>query len=134
MAYKSFDNFLESITQRGLGAAEMLAMEMKSAGLYVSRGLSFKQAEVDVTILTAATSHMIIYTSHMIIYTSHMMSHMTHMISHMSHMIICMSHMISHNPYGQSQEQLHVPLQFTMLEVPLSDEQVQVYSTAAHVW
>jgi len=46
MAYKSFDTFLESITQRGLGAAEMLAMEMKSAGLYVSRGLSFRQAEV----------------------------------------------------------------------------------------
>jgi len=46
MAYKGFDTFLESITQRGLGAAEMLAMEMKSAGLYVSRGLSFRQAEV----------------------------------------------------------------------------------------
>ena len=82
MAYKSFDNFLESITQRGLGAAEMLAMEMKSAGLYVSRGLSFKQAEVDTYCTPAATSHM---TSHMIIYTSHMTSHiinyMTHMIS-----------------------------------------------------
>jgi hypothetical protein len=25
--------------------AEMLAMEMKSAGMYVSRGLSYKQAE-----------------------------------------------------------------------------------------
>ena len=107
MAYKSFDNFLESITQRGLGAAEMLAMEMKSAGLYVSRGLSFKQAEVD--------------TSHMIVYTSHMTSHMT-------------GYMISHSPYGQSQEQLYVPLQFTMLEVPLNDEQVKVYNTAAHVW
>ena len=57
MAYKSFDNFLESITQRGLGAAEMLAMEMKSAGLYVSRGLSFKQAEVDMTILSSHKSH-----------------------------------------------------------------------------
>lgn len=58
MAYKSFDNFLESITQRGLGAAEMLAMEMKSAGLYVSRGLSFKQAEVHTYCTPAATSHM----------------------------------------------------------------------------
>ena len=169
MAYKSFDNFLESITQRGLGAAEMLAMEMKSAGLYVSRGLSFKQAEVDTYCTPAATSHMtshmIIYTSHMtshmIVYTSHITSHMmvyashmtshmiiytSHMTSHMiiytshmtSHMIIytshMTSHMISHNPYGQSQEQLHVPLQFTMLEVPLNDEQVKVYDTAAHVW
>ena len=45
-AYKTFQNFLDTITQRGLGAAEMLAMEMKSAGVYVSRGLSFRQAEV----------------------------------------------------------------------------------------
>eukprot|EP00731_Ephydatia_muelleri_P029060 Em0020g704a len=44
-AYKTFQNFLDTITQRGLGAAEMLAMEMKSAGVYVSRGLSFRQAE-----------------------------------------------------------------------------------------
>ncbi len=28
------------------GVAEMLAMEMKSSGVYVSRGLSYKQAEV----------------------------------------------------------------------------------------
>jgi hypothetical protein len=28
------------------GVAEMLAMEMKATGMYVSRGLSFKQAEV----------------------------------------------------------------------------------------
>ena len=47
MAFKSFESFLESITRRGLGAAEMLAMEMKSAGMYVSRGLSFQQAEVN---------------------------------------------------------------------------------------
>ena len=46
MAYKTFQAFLDTITQRGLGAAEMLAMEMKSAGVYVSRGLSFRQAEV----------------------------------------------------------------------------------------
>ena len=59
---------------------------------------------------------------------SHMIIYMTHMTSHMT------SHMISHNPYGQSQEQLHDPLQFTMLEVPLNDEQVKVYDTAAHVW
>ena len=45
-AFHNFESFLESITRRGLGAAEMLAMEMKSAGMYVSRGLSYKQAEV----------------------------------------------------------------------------------------
>ena len=46
LPFRNFENFMESITRRGLGAAEMLAMEMKSAGVYVSRGLSFKQAEV----------------------------------------------------------------------------------------
>ena len=46
LAYRSFESFLESLTRRGLGAAEMIAMEMKSAGMYMSRGLSFKQAEV----------------------------------------------------------------------------------------
>jgi len=44
-AFKSFDSFLTSISKRGLGAAEMLAMEMKASGMYVSRGLSFRQAE-----------------------------------------------------------------------------------------
>ena len=29
-----------------VGAAEMLAMEMKASGMYVSRGLSFRQTEV----------------------------------------------------------------------------------------
>ena len=28
------------------GVAEMLAMEMKTSGMYVSRGLSFQEAEV----------------------------------------------------------------------------------------
>ena len=31
-----------------LGVAEMLAMEMKTSGMYVSRGLSFRQAEVKI--------------------------------------------------------------------------------------
>ncbi|KAJ8030843.1 Protein FORGETTER 1 [Holothuria leucospilota] len=43
--FSSFDHFLENINKRGLGAAEMLAMEMKASGMYVSRGLSYKEAE-----------------------------------------------------------------------------------------
>lgn len=46
LPFRNFESFFESITRRGLGAAEMLAMEMKSAGVYVSRGLSYKHAEV----------------------------------------------------------------------------------------
>ncbi|XP_013397451.1 protein FORGETTER 1, partial [Lingula anatina] len=45
MPFKSFEHFMESVHRKGLGVAEMLAMEMKSSGMYVSRGLSFKQAE-----------------------------------------------------------------------------------------
>ena len=44
--FRSFEKFLETVQRKGLGVAEMLAMEMKSTGMYVSRGLSFKQAEV----------------------------------------------------------------------------------------
>ncbi|ESO98737.1 hypothetical protein LOTGIDRAFT_158685 [Lottia gigantea] len=43
--FKSFEQFLDSVQKKGLGIAEMLAMEMKTTGMYVSRGLSFKQAE-----------------------------------------------------------------------------------------
>ena len=48
LSFPNFESFLESVTRRGLGAAEMLAMEMKSAGVYVSRGLSYKKAEVHI--------------------------------------------------------------------------------------
>ncbi|XP_019644077.1 PREDICTED: protein FORGETTER 1-like [Branchiostoma belcheri] len=44
-AFKDFEQFLEAIQRRGLGVAEMLAMEMKGSGMYISRGLSFRQAE-----------------------------------------------------------------------------------------
>eukprot|EP00794_Sanderia_malayensis_P010733 gene10733-11882_t len=44
-AFKDFTPFLESLTRRGLGALEMLAVEMKAAGMYVSRGLSYRQTE-----------------------------------------------------------------------------------------
>ena len=39
------NKFIESMKHRGVGFLEMLAMEMKSSGKYVSRGLSFRAAE-----------------------------------------------------------------------------------------
>ncbi|XP_065178274.1 uncharacterized protein LOC135808951 [Sycon ciliatum] len=45
--FKAFDVFLDTIQKRGLGAAEMVAMEMKNTGIYVSRGLSFCDAEFE---------------------------------------------------------------------------------------
>ena len=44
-AFKDFNIFLDNITRRGLGTLEMLAMDMKSAGMYISRGLSYQQTE-----------------------------------------------------------------------------------------
>lgn len=46
LPYQTFESFLSNITQRGLGAAEMIAMEMKASGVYVSRGLSYHDTEV----------------------------------------------------------------------------------------
>ena len=45
-AFKNFEKFYDTVQSKGLGVAEMLAMEMKTSGMYVCRGLSFKQAEV----------------------------------------------------------------------------------------
>ena len=39
------DSFIKAMKNRGVGFLEMLAMEMKASGKYVSRGLSFRQAE-----------------------------------------------------------------------------------------
>ena len=38
-------SFVDAMKHRGVGFLEMLAMEMKASGKYVSRGLSFRQAE-----------------------------------------------------------------------------------------
>ena len=40
-----------------LGALEMLAMEMKAAGMYVSRGLSFREAEVHTYFIRTCFLH-----------------------------------------------------------------------------
>jgi hypothetical protein len=44
-AFPTADDFLSSMKARGLGFLEMLAMEMKAEGKYVSRSLSFANAE-----------------------------------------------------------------------------------------
>ena len=46
MPFHSFDQFIELVQRKGLGFSEMMAMEMKSSGTYISRSLSFKQAQV----------------------------------------------------------------------------------------
>ena len=41
-AFNDFQAFLDSMKKRGVSFLEMLAMEMKSQGYYVARGLSFR--------------------------------------------------------------------------------------------
>lgn len=45
--FSGFKEFKESMEKRGLGALEMLAMELKAKGSYVSRGLGWKGAEFE---------------------------------------------------------------------------------------
>ncbi|KAI3433451.1 hypothetical protein D9Q98_003264 [Chlorella vulgaris] len=44
-AFPDFQAFLDSMKRRGITFLEMLSMELKGDGLYVSRGLSFREAE-----------------------------------------------------------------------------------------
>jgi hypothetical protein len=50
------DRFITAMKNRGVGFLEMLAMEMKASGKYVSRGLSFRQAEF-ATVAATLTPH-----------------------------------------------------------------------------
>eukprot|EP00941_MAST-03F_sp_MAST-3F-sp1_P001903 g1903.t1 len=44
-SFPTFDGFKEDLQSRGVGALELLAMDMKSAGMYVARGLGFADCE-----------------------------------------------------------------------------------------
>ena len=46
--FPTFLQFKDSMERRGLGALEMLAMELKASGSYVARGLSWAGAEFEV--------------------------------------------------------------------------------------
>jgi len=43
--FDSFKAFEQSVSKRGIGAFELLAMELKGIGSYVSRGLSYASCE-----------------------------------------------------------------------------------------
>lgn len=46
--FPQFQSFLEALEKRGVGALELVAMDMKARGMYVCRTLSFKGAEFEV--------------------------------------------------------------------------------------
>ena len=45
--YPTFDNFKDTLAKRGVGAMEMLALEMKRKGVFMARTLSWDGAEFD---------------------------------------------------------------------------------------
>jgi len=47
-AFKEFTDFISSVEKRGVGAMEMVAMDMKLRGMYIARQLSFTGVSFDV--------------------------------------------------------------------------------------
>ncbi|KAL3149047.1 hypothetical protein ABBQ32_001892 [Trebouxia sp. C0010 RCD-2024] len=47
-SFSNFQSFLEAVGGRGMGALELVAMDMKARGMYVCRTLSFSGAEFEV--------------------------------------------------------------------------------------
>lgn len=46
--FHDFNAFLDVVNKRGMGAMELVAMDMKRRGLYIARQLSFKGVDFDV--------------------------------------------------------------------------------------
>lgn len=42
MPFKEFSDFISAVERRGVGAMEIVAMDMKLRGIYLARQLSFK--------------------------------------------------------------------------------------------
>ena len=47
-SFRDFDAFVEGVKNRGVGGLEMLAIEMKATGTYLSRGLSYHGAKCEL--------------------------------------------------------------------------------------
>eukprot|EP00277_Geminigera_cryophila_P001483 CAMPEP_0179412588 /NCGR_PEP_ID=MMETSP0799-20121207/4560_1 /TAXON_ID=46947 /ORGANISM="Geminigera cryophila, Strain CCMP2564" /LENGTH=461 /DNA_ID=CAMNT_0021184833 /DNA_START=177 /DNA_END=1560 /DNA_ORIENTATION=- len=59
--FLNFEAFLKVVSKKGIFFLEMLAMELKREGAYVSRGLSFKKAEFETLTVGLTTSQTHIY-------------------------------------------------------------------------
>eukprot|EP00752_Nemacystus_decipiens_P009068 g8096.t1 len=59
--FYGFKEFKESMEKRGLGALEMLAMELKAKGAYVSRGLGWTGAEFETRVVNLPPATVAMY-------------------------------------------------------------------------
>jgi len=60
-AFKEFTDFLASVEKRGVGAMEMVAMDMKLRGMYMARQLSFSGVSFDISEVKLADSFVEMY-------------------------------------------------------------------------
>jgi len=59
--FVDFEAFLKVVSRKGIFFLEMLAMELKREGAYVSRGLSFKRAEFETLTLALTPAQTAVY-------------------------------------------------------------------------
>jgi hypothetical protein len=57
MLYPTFQSFQETLSNRGMGSLEMLALEMKQMGTFVARTLSWDGAEFETMEIALSTEH-----------------------------------------------------------------------------
>uniref|UniRef100_A0A673JCA5 Protein strawberry notch homolog 2-like n=1 Tax=Sinocyclocheilus rhinocerous TaxID=307959 RepID=A0A673JCA5_9TELE len=59
--FKTFDDFLHAIEKRGVGAMEIVAMDMKVSGMYIARQLSFSGVSFRIEEITLDKEFKLVY-------------------------------------------------------------------------
>uniref|UniRef100_A0A672K256 Protein strawberry notch homolog 2 n=1 Tax=Sinocyclocheilus grahami TaxID=75366 RepID=A0A672K256_SINGR len=59
--FKAFDDFLHAIEKRGVGAMEIVAMDMKVSGMYIARQLSFSGVSFRIEEITLDEEFKLVY-------------------------------------------------------------------------
>ncbi|KAG7488063.1 hypothetical protein MATL_G00029300 [Megalops atlanticus] len=59
--FKTFDDFLHAIEKRGVGAMEIVAMDMKVSGMYIARQLSFSGVSFRIEEISLDNDFMLVY-------------------------------------------------------------------------
>ena len=60
-AFATFTEFYSALDEGGVGAMELIALDMKRRGMYISRQLSFKSAEFETAIIDLTSRQRAMY-------------------------------------------------------------------------
>ena len=60
-AFATFTEFYSALDEGGVGAMELIALDMKRRGMYISRQLSFKAAEFETAIIDLSAKQRAMY-------------------------------------------------------------------------